>query len=272
MTQEFRFDGDRVALHYDNALVPVLFDPWARDLIEKYGPWRGLRVMDLATGTGIVAEMLASEVGTAGTIIAADISAEMLDIARRRCAGLPTVQFIECPADLLSVPDASVDRVVCQQGFQFFPNKASAAREIFRVLSKNGEIIVTTWKPVEECLYFGLICDLLVASNAQSVSDLLRIPFDYMPPEELKSTFLAAGFSNVQADTTEKELVFSGGVPHAVETCFSTPIGPQLMEWSSEKRSEFQRALGARLQTLTTDGLTFGRMVSTVLRAQKPSK
>ena len=52
--QKFSFGDSSVAIAYDNVLVRVLFEPWAVRLVEEYGPWQDKRVLDLATGTGIV--------------------------------------------------------------------------------------------------------------------------------------------------------------------------------------------------------------------------
>ena len=122
--QEFSFGDNSVASAYDNVLVRYLFEPWAVRLIEENQPWEGRRVLDLATGTGIVAQQLAGQVGPGGNVIGIDINSEMLALARKRCADLNSVvKFIECSAHPLDIPSNSIDVVVCQQGFQFFPDK-----------------------------------------------------------------------------------------------------------------------------------------------------
>ena len=161
-SSEFNFNDDSVALAYENALVPVLFEPWARQLVEEYKPWDSLRILDLATGTGVLARLLEKQVGPAGKILGVDINGEMLAIARKRCAGLdPRVAFVECSADALECSDNSIDFVVCQQGFQFFPDKGAVANEIYRVLCEGGKTVVSTWRPVVECQFFEIICNTI---------------------------------------------------------------------------------------------------------------
>ena len=86
--QDFSFGDDSVASAYDNVLVSILFKPWAERLVEEHQPWDGRQVVDLATGTGIVAQLLASKVGTSGKVFGTDINAEMLSLAKKRCTGL----------------------------------------------------------------------------------------------------------------------------------------------------------------------------------------
>ncbi len=271
-TQEFRFGDDSVASAYDNALVPVLFQPWAVQLVEEYRPWEGRRVLDLATGTGIVAQLLAGQVGPSGKVVGTDINGEMLTLASKRCVGLtPAVKFIECPAYPLEVSSDSIDFIVCQQGFQFFQDKRAAAQEIYRVLCNGGKIIATTWRPVVECQFFGTICKTLNAIGEPEISDMMRVPFDFMPESELTAHFESAGFVNVLLRRQEQDLVISGGVTHAIEVAYSTPIGPKLRALPDERQVQFRRTLTERLHELSADGITMGRMVSNVLSAEKPT-
>jgi len=63
---EFSFGNQSVAAVYDAVLVPILFDPWARQLVDDFKPWGGQRVLDLATGTGVAAHRLTPHVGPSG--------------------------------------------------------------------------------------------------------------------------------------------------------------------------------------------------------------
>ncbi|MEE9449598.1 MAG: methyltransferase domain-containing protein [Ignavibacteriaceae bacterium] len=271
-TKEFSFGSGSVASAYDNVLVQVLFEPWAVRLVEECRPWKGSRILDLATGTGIVAQLLAGQVGLNGSVFATDINGEMLALARKRCAGLiPAVKFIECPAHPLKISSNSFDFVICQQGFQFFPDKKLAAQEIYRVLCDGGKIIATTWQSVVECQFFGAICNALNMIGESEMSDMMRVPFDFMPKSELINYFESAGFVNVRLGRQEQDLVIGGGEEHAIEVAYSTPIGPKLHSLPDERQVQFQKKLIELLSELSDDGITMGRMVSNVLSAEKPS-
>jgi SAM-dependent methyltransferase len=270
--QEFSFGDNTVASAYDNVLVRFLFEPWAARLIEENQPWEGRRVLDLATGTGIVAQQLAGHVGPGGNVIGTDINTEMLTLAKKRCADLsPTVKFIECPAHPLELNDSSIDFVVCQQGFQFFPDKLAAALEIYRVLRDGGKVIASTWLPVAECEYFGAICDALNSIGEPELADMMRVPFDFMPESELTAPFEAAGFVNVLIRQQEQDFVIDGGVTEAVDVAYSTPIGPKLRALPEKRQEEFRDSFADLLHELCNGGNTMGCMVSNVISAEKPS-
>lgn len=270
--EEFSFGDNSVAKAYDDILVPILFEPWADRLIEEFQPWEGRRVLDLATGTGIVAQRLSEQVGRNGKVLAADINSEMLEIATQRCAGKPsTVEFVETPAYPLDVESSSIDFVVCQQGFQFFPDKGAAVGEIFRVLRDGGKIVVTTWCSVGECQFFGSICTALDAIGMQDISNMMKIPFDFMPASELLTHFETSGFQNVKVCQLEDGLVIEGGVGKAIEVAFATPIGPKLRMLSDRHQDQFKSTFSNLIKELGSDGVTMGRMVSNLLSAEKPA-
>ncbi len=266
----FEFGSGSVASAYEDVLVPVIFVPWATRLVEEGPRWEGATVLDLATGTGVLAQLIAERVGAEGRVIGADINAEMLVFARRRCAGMdPEVSFVETAAHPLEISSGTADIVVCQQGFQFFPDRGAAAGEIFRVLRDRGRVIVSTWCPVAECELFGAICGALEAIEEHEMAQAMRTPFDFLPESELSEHFAAAGFASVAVQRQALALVLEGGVEHAINVAYGSPIGPQLHALSEERQAAFRCALIELVDTLGDDGVTMGNMVSNVLTAQK---
>ena len=265
---EFSFGNSSVARSYDTVLVPILFDPWAEQLVEDHAPWGGKIVLDLASGTGIVARKLADRVGASGKVIASDINGEMLEFARARCADIGTpVDFIQSPAHPLDLPDASVDVVVCQQGYQFFPDRPAATGEMKRVLRTGGRAIVSTWCSVGECQLFGMICGVLESMGERELSGMLRLPFDHMPGEELLNNFTSAGFRDVTVQKKERPMVIEGGIEAAVSMSYSTPIGPKLTALPDARQADFKQRFSDVLRDLQRDGRIEARMVSLELSA-----
>ena len=75
-----------------------------------------MRVLDIATGTGIAAEAAAEVVGPSGQVVAADVSPAMVERARERLSGLPNVAFAVEDGQRLTFPDESFDAVLCTWG------------------------------------------------------------------------------------------------------------------------------------------------------------
>jgi ubiquinone/menaquinone biosynthesis C-methylase UbiE len=133
---------------YEQALVGPLFHPWVEPLLEDVKLRPGDRVLDIACGTGIVARIAKERQGSTGTVVGVDLNPQMLAVARRVA---PTVDWREGDAGALPFRDGEeFDVVLCQQGFQFFPDRAAAARQVRRVLARGGRLGVSTWRPDEE--------------------------------------------------------------------------------------------------------------------------
>jgi SAM-dependent methyltransferase len=107
----------------------------------------GDRVLDIATGTGEPAISAARAVGPNGRVIGVDHSPGMLEVARRRAAGLglTNVEYREGDAASLKEPPASFDAVVCRWGLMFVPDLAAAARGIHAMLKPGASLATAVW-------------------------------------------------------------------------------------------------------------------------------
>jgi ubiquinone/menaquinone biosynthesis C-methylase UbiE len=127
---------------YQRHLVPLLFEPWGRDLVALGAPQPGERVLDLACGTGIVARLAAERVSPSGAVTGVDVNPDMLDVARRAD---PRIAWVLAGAEATDLPEGAFDVGFCQQGLQFVPDRPAAVRELHRVIAPAGRIAVSTW-------------------------------------------------------------------------------------------------------------------------------
>lgn len=128
-----------VAENYERNLVPIIFAPWADELVETACLRQGDRVLDVACGTGIVARIAARKLGGTGSVTGLDVSAPMIMVARATALteGV-AVEWREASAVELPFPEATFDVVLCQSGLQFFPDRPASLREMHRVLEPAG--------------------------------------------------------------------------------------------------------------------------------------
>ena len=131
----------RASAPYERVMVPAVFGPWAKDLLDTVALAAGTRVLDVACGTGIVARLAASQVGPTGRVVGLDTNEAMLAVARAQPQ--PTgahVEWRQGDATKLPFPDAEFGAVLCQQGLQYVPDRAAALREMKRVLASGGRL------------------------------------------------------------------------------------------------------------------------------------
>lgn len=143
LNTEWQLSGT-IAERYEEFLVPVIFVPWARNLLARAALIPDMKLLDLACGTGIVARM-ASASGVTAT--GGDINAAMLAVAEKHADGAK-LSFCHADAQALPFDDQSFDAVICQQGLQFFPDRRASAMECLRVLKPGGRAIFALH---EEC-------------------------------------------------------------------------------------------------------------------------
>jgi demethylmenaquinone methyltransferase / 2-methoxy-6-polyprenyl-1,4-benzoquinol methylase len=114
-------------------------DPrWRRALVGALAPPPGARVLDVATGTGMVAAELLARVQC--TVVGLDQSAEMLSAARARFAGDPRVELIEGEAEALPFADASFDALTFTYLLRYVEDPPATIRELARVVRPGGRI------------------------------------------------------------------------------------------------------------------------------------
>jgi ubiquinone/menaquinone biosynthesis C-methylase UbiE len=179
---------------YQRELVPAVFGPWALRVIELAELRPGVRVLDVACGTGVVARLAAERVGVDGRVAALDLNPGMLAVA----AELPVVEgapieWIEGTAQALPFADASFDVVCCQLGLQFFPDRERALREMKRVLVPSGLAVVMVWREIDRAPGFAVLAAALGRTIGSDAEALMRAPFTLSDEGELSRLLEAAG-------------------------------------------------------------------------------
>ncbi len=132
---------DNVAETYERVHAHRFAEP-ARDLVELAAPSPGALVLDLGTGTGVAAEIVAGTVGGWSTVVGVDASLRMLEVGRRV---RPDLRAIAAEAIDLPFPDRSFDVVVGNFVLAHFTKYQTALFDVLRVLRPGGRLALTTW-------------------------------------------------------------------------------------------------------------------------------
>ena len=107
-------------------------------LLKKAGIREGDRVLDLGCGTGVLTPFLLSS--TNGEIIGLDVSAGMIEEAKKKYAGEKRVRFIN--ADFYSYEDEAFDLIVCFDAYPHFLDAKGFAKKAHSLLKEGGRVAI----------------------------------------------------------------------------------------------------------------------------------
>ena len=238
---------------YDEVLVPRLFTPCAKILLERLGLRAGETLLDVACGTGIVARLAAPLLGPGGRVIGRDINEAM--IARARSHALPrnsaSVMFGVSPAAALDLADTSVDAVTCQQGLQFFPEPAAALSEMRRCLRPNGRAAIAVWFGINECPLWAALEVGLAEQFGTERAAAIRRPFSWPGPGALTAELAGAGFDEIRLSDHTVVMPFERGVRQAMRALVSTPFSAEVSALDADAYERMTRAVMRHLGRTT---------------------
>ena len=179
---------------YAEHLVPAVFAPWAPVLLDAAAVGIGHTVLDVACGTGVVAAAAVERVGPSGAVTGVDINPGMIAVAARTQG----VRWARADAARLPFPDGGFDRVLCQAGLQFVPDRLGALREMGRVLRPGGRVALLVWRALHHSPGFAALADALQAVVGPEAAAVMRAPFVFGDdPRPLVTLLDSAGFGDV---------------------------------------------------------------------------
>jgi len=209
-TRRVRGVFDSVAQRYDlmnDLMSGGMHRLWKRFAVERAGVREGAVVLDLASGTGDLARLLARRVGTTGCVVHSDINHAMLAAGRDRLVNagflLPTVQ---CNAEALPFADRAFDCVTIAFGLRNVTRKERALAEMRRVLRPGGVALVLEFSriaaplaPAYDWYSFNVLPRLgkLVADDEASYRYLAESIRVHPDQPALAAMMTAAGFDAV---------------------------------------------------------------------------
>jgi demethylmenaquinone methyltransferase/2-methoxy-6-polyprenyl-1,4-benzoquinol methylase len=202
---------DSVASKYDvmNDLMSFgVHRLWKRFAISQSGVRAGQYVVDLAGGTGDLAEQFSKRVGQHGLVVLADINASMLYTGRDRLidSGVTgNIDYVQANAECLPFEDDSIDCLSMAFGLRNVTDKDKALASIYRVLKPGGRVLILEFsKPVLPLLskaydaysFTALpLMGKLVANDAESYRYLAESIRMHPDQDTLEAMMQSAGFA-----------------------------------------------------------------------------
>jgi ubiquinone/menaquinone biosynthesis C-methylase UbiE len=202
-----RYGWNKAAAYYERYWAQQLRP--AQDLLLGMATLQpGERVLEVACGTGLVTFRVADAIGPAGTLVATDISEDMVaaisaDAAARGVAA----QFLRTDAEALDFPDASFDVVICALGLMYVADPLKALQQMHRVLAPGGRACVVIWGARKHCGW----AEIFPIVERRISGQVCPMFFLHGTGDALANEFTRAGFSGVTTERLAAHLHYGTG-------------------------------------------------------------
>jgi ubiquinone/menaquinone biosynthesis C-methylase UbiE len=241
---------------YERELVPAVFGPWAPIVVELVHPRPGERAVDIACGTGIVARVVAAQLGPTGAVAGVDLNPGMLNVARSVAISPNSapIQWYEASADKLPLQDKSFDIVCCQLGLQFFADRAAALHEMRRVSSADGRLALMVWRNIRESPGFAALAEILELNIGPAATAIMRAPFGLSDADELTQLVSAPGFRDVRIEQRVGTVQFPSIERFVLSYVGGSPLAGPVSQASDPAREKLMADTGRALGKYVSNG------------------
>ncbi|HEY6638284.1 MAG TPA: class I SAM-dependent methyltransferase [Solirubrobacterales bacterium] len=213
----------------------------AERLVEMAGVKEGDRVLDVAAGYGEPSLTAARRVGPQGSVIATDISAEMLNFGRERAAanGVENIEFMQADASSLDFPAESFDAAVSRWGIIFEPDGEGGAAKVRGFLKPGSRFGISSWGPPERVPFLAI-----AMKTAMQKLDIAPPPPGTPGPlsrpteEAIGGLLEGGGFSDVEVEELEVAFQFDSADEY---TRFTRAIAAPIIAMISPHPEDVQR-------------------------------
>ena len=210
-------------------------------LVELAGVKTGSRVIDIAAGYGEPSLSAAEVAGPEGSVVATDISAEMLAYGRERAAaaGLENIEFVEADASSLDFPDGTFEAALSRFGIIFEPDGEGAAARVRGFLKPGGKMAIASWGPPERVPFLAIpIKTVMERLDVPPPPPGTPGPLSRPTPDAIGGLLEGGGFSDI--DVEEAEVTFEWASPEEFTT-FIQEIAPPIIAMIEPHPADVQK-------------------------------
>jgi len=251
----YRHYSGRSAEDYERHFVPAIGAPVSVEFLRTAALRPGERVLDVGCGTGIIARRAATAVGTAGAVAAVDVADDMIAVARAQPAptGAP-IRWRQGDATSLPFADGSFDVVLCQMSLMFVEDRAAAIREMHRVLSDQGRVVLSTPGSIQPT--FEFMEQAIVDHISPSLAGFVQMVFSMHEPANLEALLRDGGFTDVESTVYTATFDLPSPAEFLWQYINLTPMAPFIAESPRASQDAMEAQVVETWRPYVRDGRT----------------
>jgi ubiquinone/menaquinone biosynthesis C-methylase UbiE len=234
-----RYGWDAAAPAYDNSWSIQLW-PTHDTLLKMASLKPGMRVLEIACGTGLVTMRVADAVAPGGSVFATDIAGEMVaETANQALSkGFDNVETARMEAENLPLEDDSFDVAICALGLMYVPDPVRALAEMCRVVKPGGIVAVTVWGERRNCGW----ADIFPIIDARVKSEVCPLFFSMGFPNVLSASMETAGLTRIEQTRRTVDMLFPDYVSLLHAQIDGGPVALAAKRFSRATREEVDSA------------------------------
>ena len=191
------------AWHRWTPAIQTWLGPATERMLDLAAVGAGDRVLDVAAGAGEPSITAAKRVGPTGSVLATDISANILDYAMHAAAaqGVTNLTTRVMDGEHLELPDSSVDVVLSRVGLIYFPDQQHALAEMRRVLRPGGRVAAMVYATAPQNPFFSIPVGIIRRRAQLPPPPGQPGPFSLGGDGVLDEAYRRAGFRDIVVET-----------------------------------------------------------------------
>jgi ubiquinone/menaquinone biosynthesis C-methylase UbiE len=253
--EDVRAAWDRIAAGFDQ-FVTAPGMPVAKDGLLRAGLTSGMRVLDVASGSGALSVPAARH---GARVSAVDLSPNMIERLKARAnrEGLSNIDARVMDCHALDFPDETFDITASQFGVMLVPDQPQALDEMVRVTRTGGRVLMICLADPSEIEFLSIFIGAMrtaVPGFEGLPSDPPPLEFQVANPDVLRKRMVAAGLRDVRIETGAEELEIHAGKELWDWVTNSNPIGRMLVaDLNDEQRLGVLQALDDAIDARSSD-------------------